>query len=611
MNKYWIISILFVWSLFGSSCDDFLERNPDQILTDDQVFSDAKMVKSILANFYGGMDGWGQDFSDLNTFTKVDDACLTSGAPDNMQSYGNDQWRVYNYKLIRSINQFLEGLRASSALSETERNEFEGEARFIRAWVYFNMCRGLGGVPIVYDQVFEYSGSTDVLTLQVPRSKEYEVYDYIISECSDVAGYLPETPSINAARATKWAALMLKARAAIYAGSLANYNNKMAAPIVTTGGEVGIPAEKAAGYYETAFAAAKEVIASKKYDITPSDPKDLGRNFYEAVCIKDNNKEVIWARDYAYPGSTHLFTFRNIPASHAVDPERCFAGPVLNLVEEFEYKDDRDGKIRIKDEAGNFIMYDNPEDAFANKDARLWGTVIYPGAEFRSSEVTLQAGQKIWENNKWVTKTGKVGSVDSDNRILTSINGPVANNENLVNKSGFFFRKFLDEDLAAATNARKSAIWFPRFRISEAYMIACEAAFELGKTGEDSPLVYINKVRERAGISQLTEMTFDDIVRECRVEFAMEDHRYWDLKRWRLADKIWNGVNDDPNAQLYALFPYQINNPGADNDKKWVFEKIKANMAPYPRHFELRNYYNFFDNSWLNKNQLLVKNPYQ
>ena len=135
MNKYWIISILFVWSLFGSSCDDFLERNPDQILTDDQVFSDAKMVKSILANFYGGMDGWGQDFSDLNTFTKVDDACLTSGAPDNMQSYGNDQWRVYNYKLIRSINQFLEGLRASSALSETERNEFEGEARFIRAWV--------------------------------------------------------------------------------------------------------------------------------------------------------------------------------------------------------------------------------------------------------------------------------------------------------------------------------------------------------------------------------------------------------------------------------------------------------------------------------------------
>lgn len=611
MKKYWQISCFFVLSLLGVSCGDFLDREPDHILSDDQIFGDTIMVKSVLASFYGGMDGWGQDFSDLTAFTKLDDACLTSGAPDNLQSYGNDFWRVYPYTFIRNINQFLVGLRASSALSEEKRKVFECEARFIRAWAYFNMCRCLGGVPIVYDEVFEYTPDVDVLAMQKPRSKEYEVYDYIIDECTKIENFLPENPSINAARATKWAALMLKARAGIYAGSLANYNNKMPAPVATAGGEVGIPAEKAVGYYEIALTAAKAVIASKKYDITPSDAQDLGRNFYRAVSVKDNNKEVIWARDYAYPGSTHLFTFRNVPASHAVDPERCFAGPVLNLVEEFEYKDNRDGRIRVKDDAGNPIMYDRAEDAFANKDARLWGTVIYPGAEFRGSEVVLQAGQKLMENNKLVTKTGEIGSLDKENRIITSINGPVANNKNLVNKTGFFFRKFLDEDPAAATNAKKSAIWFPRFRISEAYMIACEAAFELNKSGEDDPLVYINKVRERAGISKLTKMTFEDIVRECRVEFALEDHRYWDLKRWRLADKIWNGVKDDPNAQLYALFPYQINNPGADNDRKWVFEKVKSNMSPYPRLFELRNYYNFFDNAWLNKNKLLVKNPYQ
>lgn len=611
MKKYWNISFFLILSLLSGSCSDFLDREPDGVLTDEQIFSDAKLIKSVLAGFYGGMDGWGQDFSDLATFTKVDDACLTSGAPDNMQSYANDHWRTYPYTFIRSLNQFLEGLRASTVLSETVKNEFEGEARFIRAWVYFNMCRGLGGVPIVYDKVFEYDENTDVSSLQIPRSKESEVYDYIISECGEIANYLPKDPSVNAARATRWAALMLKARAAVYAGSLAVYNNQMPAPIVTAGGEVGIPAEKSAAYYETALTAAKEVIASKTYDLTPAYPNELGRNFYEAVSIKNNNKEVIWARDYAYPGSAHLFTFKNIPASHAVDPERCFAGPVLNLVEEFEYKDNRDGRIKIKDGSGNYIMYDNPQDAFANKDARLWGTVIYPGADFRGSEVTLQAGQKIWEKGKWTTKTAKLGTIGDDGSLITSINGPIANNENLVNKSGFFFRKFLDEEPAAATNARKSTIWFPRFRIAEAYMIACEAAFELGKTGDDDPLVFINKVRDRAGISKLTSMTFDDIVRECRVEFAMEDHRYWDLKRWRLADKIWNGVADDSKAQLYALFPYQINNPGDANDKKWVFDKLKANMAPYPRLFELRNYYNFFDNAWLNKNLLLVKNPYQ
>ena len=51
--------------------------------------------------------------------------------------------------------------------------------------------------------------------------------------------------------------------------------------------------------------------------------------------------------------------------------------------------------------------------------------------------------------------------------------------------------------------------------------------------------------------------------------------------------------------------------PGSANDKMWVFDKKKAYMVPYPRYFQMKNYYNFFDNSWLNKNPLLVKNPYQ
>ena len=165
--------------------------------------------------------------------------------------------------------------------------------------------------------------------------------------------------------------------------------------------------------------------------------------------------------------------------------------------------------------------------------------------------------------------------------------------------------------IGASTNSKMSTMWYPRFRISEAYMIACEAAYELNKTGEDDPLNYINPVRARAGISELESITFEDIVREYRVEFALEDHRYWDLKRWRLAHEIWDGNSENPDAQLYELFPYQVNDPGSANDKMWVFDKKKAYMVPYPRYFQMKNYYNFFDNSWLNKNPLLVKNPYQ
>lgn len=224
----------------------------------------------------------------------------------------------------------------------------------------------------------------------------------------------------------------------------------------------------------------------------------------------------------------------------------------------------------------------------------------------------LQAGQKVPDGNgNWKEIIGKADSYDDNNRLITSINGPMESNEIRINKTGFFFRKFLDETIGASTNSKMSTMWYPRFRISEAYMIACEAAYELNKTGEDNPLNYINPVRTRAGISELESITFEDIVREYRVEFALEDHRYWDLKRWRLAHEIWDGNSENPDAQLYELFPYQVNDPGSANDKMWVFDKKKAYMVPYPRYFQMKNYYNFFDNSWLNKNPLLVKNPYQ
>lgn len=77
----------------------------------------------------------------------------------------------------------------------------------------------------------------------------------------------------------------------------------------------------------------------------------------------------------------------------------------------------------------------------------------------------------------------------------------------------------------------------------------------LNKTGEDDPLNYINPVRARAGISELESITFEDIVREYRVEFALEDHRYWDLKRWRLAHEIWDGNSENPDAQALRTIP--------------------------------------------------------
>src|SRR5690606_17586330 len=108
------------------------------------------------------------------------------------------------------------------------------------------------------------------------------------------------------------------------------------------------------------------------------------------------------------------------------------------------------------------------------------------------------AGQKIWTNGAWQTITGQPGERDGAGRLITSSNGPNRSNEQYINKTGFFFRKFLDEAAGASTRGRNSEMWFPRFRFAEALLIAAEAAMELGQ--QPVAVGYINQVRERAGI---------------------------------------------------------------------------------------------------------------
>lgn len=600
--------LILVISLLTVSCNHILDQEPDKILTNDKIFGDEIMIKSVLANYYGRVH-WGQNTESSYNYTILDEAGKSDGGADNMNSFGDALFRVYDYNLIRNINEFLEGLRSTNVLSVEKKMSYEAEARFLRAWVYFNMARSLGGMPIVGDKVFAYSPGDDITLLQIPRSTEEEMYNYIISELDEINEHLGLDPTINASRVNKWGALMLKARAAIYAASIANYNNKMTLPIKTQNGEVGIPANAAQRFYEIALDAAEKVINSGKYSIAIKKQDDLSRNYYEAINFKENNSEVIWARDYIYPGQTVGFTRENIPPSHAEDIDRAYSGPILNIVEAFEYTNNRDGSLLNKDGSGNYIFYDNPLDIFHNKDARLAGTVILPGSTFKGDIVTLQAGHKVLQNGVWVSKTSDVGKLDENNNLITAANGPIVSNVQYVNKTGFFYRKFMDENAGASTRGKNSAMWFPRFRIAEAYLIASEAALEL--TRNTLAIGYLNTVRNRAGLNDLTSLSLDDIVQERRVEFAFEDHRYWDLKRWRIAHIVWDGISQNKNAMQYSLFPYKIVEPSSPNNGKWVFDKQLFVNSPNARFFQLKNYYNFIDQGWINNNPKIVKNPFQ
>ena len=605
MKNFKLIILSAAILVSGASCSKFLDRESQSILSDDQVYSDEKMVISVLANYYGRVS-WGQHIGNTSSLAILDEAGFSSGGPNNRQNYEDDLWRVYDYTLIRDLNLFINGVRKSTFNQETQNN-FEGEARFLRAWTYFNMARGLGGVPIIGDKVFDYTAGQTVDSLQYKRSTEKETYDYIINECTEIAELLKDTKTINAARANKWAALALKSRAALYAGSIAKYNFKTP-DVKTTGGEVGIPATNANDYYTIAYETSKEILQQSPYALYTKNG-DKGRNFYEAVSSKSSD-EVIWARDYKYPGQTHQFTNNVIASSIRGDIDANIMSPVLNLVEDFEYTNNRNGALKLTDGAGNPIYYTNPEDLFANKDPRLYGTIIYSGADFLGSKIIYQAGVRYLEGGVWKIKTSEPGKDEAPYGLITDFNGPTTSNDQYVNKTGFNIRKFVEENKDASTRGRGSDMWFVRFRLGEIVLIAAESALELNKP-QTEVAGFINQIRNRAGIQTLTTVTLNDIIKERRVELAFEDHRYWDLKRWRIAHTIWNGQQNNATATHYVLFPYKVYAPGNPAHGKWMFEKRKASHTMFPLYFRFQNYYNFIDQEWINNNPKLVRNPYQ
>lgn len=597
-----------------SACqDDWLEREAPNVILEEQVWNDPKMITSLLANYYNRLPAHSSITSGWPLFADYDEAMWSGNGEggNNIFAYGFDRWRLWDYGLIRDINLSLESLeKSSTTLTATEKAQFAAELRFLRAYQYFELVKRMGGVPLITTQlIYDFSG--DPSPLQQPRAKEAEVYDFIASELDAIKDQLGNSGSNT--RANKYTALALKSRAMLYAGSIAKYNSQLPAPIATPGGEVGIPADRANEYYTKSLEASREIITGGAYQLHTGNP-DLGENFYEAVSRKANNREVILAQDFLVSkDKRHGFTYDNIARNIREDNlSSSIITPVLNLVEDFEYLDGTSGELKLRtSDNSDYIYYDTLSGVFANKDARLYGTVIYPGTTFKGLEVQIQAGVKVWNGTDYQTVESDVlGSTYTDGKLLTGASGP-QRSQTEVSNTGFYLRKYIDPAPMASTRGVRSDMWWVRFRMGEILLNAGEAAFELSLQPE--ALGYINQVRERAGFgpNSLTELTLARIQNERRVELAFEDHRVWDLKRWRIAHEVWNGSEGNPDAVLYALYPYRVVRPGHPTDNKYVFDKIRAPRFRAPRNFQLGNYYSSIDQNVLNNNPKIVRNPFQ
>ncbi|WBL25316.1 RagB/SusD family nutrient uptake outer membrane protein [Zunongwangia sp. HGR-M22] len=611
--KYTILRILLLTcfiSILSCNHNEYLQRDPKNIIGDEQLWNDPELIKSLMANYYDRLPSLHGVFND-GGMTEMDNAMWSGHFDSNWRNdfqYGDDYGRYWDYGFIRDINLALDNLEEySTEIDEDQKNLFNAELRFIRAFVYFELVKRMGGVPIVTEQlIYDFNGDPEYL--QIPRAKEAEVYDFIYQELEDIKDNLASNNG-SKTRANTFIALALESRAMLYAGSIAKYNNLMDSPITLPGEEVGIPAGRATEFYNRSLTASQEILQNGNYTLYDENP-DRGMNFYEMLMDKNSN-EIIFAKDFVTELKPHRFTFLNIPRSLSEDNEfHTNVTPSLNLVESFDYLDGSDGELNFHDANGDPIVYDELTGIFENKDARLYGTVIYPGTTFKSAPVEMQAGVAVWDGTGYSYQSSQnLGENYSDGDLWTGADGPQDNAQNVSN-SGFYLRKFLSNASGASLRGVAAENWWPWFRLGEIYLNAAEASFEIGQM--DIATNYVNTIRKRAGFPEnsIENITIEDIRNERRVELAFEDHRFFDLKRWRIAHEIWNGDENSEQAVVYGLYPYRVVRPGHPDNNKYIYNKLRPTRFRRARLFRLANYYSSIDQGVLNNNPKLVRNPF-
>jgi hypothetical protein len=654
MKKLFSIALLAV--LLGAGCkkdSEFLDIPPIQVLPNDVAFSDPALVLSILGDLYNRQP----DFSALDNRINPESrpaepnnpeteagwrtfADFSESFPSENGSYflvqrtgwNYDEWRMdwsRSYGYIRELNLFIARDSASTALPAADKARFMAEARFLRANFYFELVKRMGGVPLVLSNLNYDSAKGDVSSLQVPRARESEIYDFIINEAEAIKNTLPNDAN-QKSRATKAAALAMEARAALYAGSIAKYG--VNTPQVSLpGGEVGIPVARATGYYQTALKAAQEIINGtagtyQLYRVLP----DLSDNFAAVFLDKSSvNQESIFVEDFrAGGGKVHAYTINNQP--YSISDEGGDAGrlnPSLNLVQAFERLDNTFAPLATTDNTGQPVYYTNQLDIFAGRDARLAGTVLLPSAQFKGKRVDIWAGYQLADGS--VLTSDVAGNLKplpgtTTNVQVVGTDGPI-NGLEFRSQTGFYIRKYLDPTVGSGRRGRGSDVAFVRYRYAEVLLNAAEAAFELGQLNLAAD--YMNQVRSRAGLTiPLTPaaINFNRIVHERRVELAFEGHILFDYKRWRIAHIVWDGtpttradlltnigVATKKSTQPWGLWPYRFYSPGSPNSLKWIFKEVLPAQVTGTNRFQFGNYYSAITDATRAANPKLIRQPNQ
>jgi hypothetical protein len=573
------------------SCTDILNTTPRSIITDQTLWGNKNAIDAYLGNVYDQMPtedfnysvGVGIGYESQYT----DEATRAYTWGNNDPILKDDAFDWWGYTAIHDVNYFIEDVQKASVLTDSEIKQYVAEARFVRAFDYFSMVKRYGGVPLI-TKVQDYDG--DISKLYVARNTEKEIYDFIKSECDDIVNILPsEQSSGSKYRATKWAAYALKCRAMLYAASEAKYGT------VQLNGLVGIEQSAANGYWKEAENAAESIMESGKFSLYNQYPNDKEKNF-EYLFLDKNNSEQIFTKAFSAPDKTHNFDFFNAPQSFKVD-WGCLTNPTEDLVSEYENIDGTSTPLAVNDANGNPIKYSDPMDLFKNKDPRLKATVLLPFCSWQGGKVEIRSGI-ILPDGSTKTASNFTDTYGEGSNSIAIIGKDGSINTGDATKTGFYIKKFMDP-INRVSYQKGETNWMI-FRYGEVLLNYAEACVELGETAKATDA--LNQIRTRAGIAKKNSITIDEIRHERKMELAFENQRWWDMRRWHIADQVLN------SRAFYGLYPYLVWENGKDiSAMKYIF---KISLAPKEtRTFLPKLYYEMIPTSAISTNPQIIQNP--
>ena len=595
INKILVSALVMALSFY--SCD-YLDVPPINIIQDDAIFNSESGITSYMTTLYYDLpiedfrytqQGFNVSGKGQGRLPNVSGEAMCSSSDDISTIGDGTWWGCWDYGKIRRVNYFLKNFPAykSNFQNTVLADAWMGEAHFIRAYCYFAMVKRYGGVPILREPQ-EYVG--DIESLKVPRDTEKACYDFIAEDLDEAFRLLPDNEEIlGKGRATKYAALALKSRAMLYAGSIARYGT------VDLNGLVGIDKALANDYFELAYKAVKELEKSKKFSLYRKN-SDKEKNFAELFLAEDS-PENIFCKYFQRNVNAHGWDVYFVPYQYRGNGFSSNMNPTLEFVEMFEHKDGTPANFA---ERAKNTYFDDPSELFQNMDARFGGSIIYPNAIFKGEPCSIQKGLIIEDGSKKENATNYEEAVYTANDgQVYHIVGKSGSGNYSGNMTGFFMRKYLNENMPQSEVIENySEQHWIEFRYAEALLNGAEAAVEMGQHLDDA-LLWINDIRSRADIKQLSlsDLTVDKVRHERRIELAFENHTYWDLRRWRIADK------EIETKQYTGLCPYfDI------NKQKYIFEEVAANKYYYT--FDVKMYYERIPDGEIAKNEKLKQNPY-